>query len=59
MEGDVQYLQRRAQQEREAAMKAPHPKARAAHLELARRFEDFADAAIVRDRHFAPDLLSA
>jgi len=40
-------------------MKAPHPKARAAHLELARRFEEFADAAIVRDQHLVPDLLNA
>ena len=59
MEGDVEYLRRRAQQEKEAAMKARHPKAREAHLEMARRFEEFASAATVRDKHLGLDLLSA
>lgn len=57
MEGDVAYLCRRAQQEREAAMKAAHPKAREAHLEMAARFDDFAQAAMRRDHRL--DLLSA
>jgi len=59
MEGDVEYLRRRAQQEREAGMKAAHPKAREAHLQMAKRFEDFAVAAIARDKHLGLDLLSA
>lgn len=59
MEGDVEYLRRRAQQEKEAAMQAAHPKAREAHLELARRFDEFAQAATVRDKHLGLDLLGA
>jgi len=55
MEGDVQYLRRRAQQEREAAMGATHPAARAAHLEMAKRFEDFSIAANARDKQFGLD----
>ena len=59
MEGDVAYLRRRSQQEREAASRAAHPKAREAHLELARRFDEFSDAAAARDQHFGLDQLSA
>lgn len=57
MEGDVEYLRRRAQQEQEAAMNAAHPLARDAHLQMARRFEEFAVAAAVRDKHLGIDLL--
>jgi hypothetical protein len=55
MEGDVEYLRRRSQQEREAAMEAAHPRAREAHLELARRFDEFSEAALARDRHLGLD----
>ena len=44
MEGDAEYFSRRAQQEREAAMKAAHPSAREAHVSLAKRYEDLAGA---------------
>ena len=44
MEGDYIYFSRRAQEERRAAMKAPHPTARQAHLELADRYDDLAGA---------------
>jgi hypothetical protein len=46
MEADFTYFRRRAQEEREAAMKAPHPGARQAHVEMAERYDEFA-AAIV------------
>jgi len=36
---DLAYLRRRAAQEKEAAMRAAHPKARQCHLELAERYE--------------------
>lgn len=44
MEGDAIYLNRRASEERIAAMKAAHPNARRAHLEMARRYEELANA---------------
>lgn len=50
MEGDVAYCSRRAREEREAAMAAGHPKARDAHLELARRFDEVASASTTRDQ---------
>jgi F0F1-type ATP synthase gamma subunit len=46
MEGDSLYFSRRANEERVAAMKAAHPNARQAHLNLARQYEELA-AAIV------------
>ena len=42
IEGDAAYFTRRAQEERLAAMKAPHPAARQAHVELAERYRDLA-----------------
>lgn len=42
MERDVVYFGRRAQEERIAAMKASHPTARRAHLDMAARYEEFA-----------------
>lgn len=39
MRKDREYVRRRAMQEREAALKATHPKARQLHLELAKRLE--------------------
>ena len=47
MDGDAIYFNRRATEEREAAMGAPHPHARRAHIELAQRYQELA-AAITR-----------
>jgi hypothetical protein len=44
MEGDSLYFSRRANEERVAAMKAAHPNARQAHLDLALRYEELARA---------------
>ena len=44
MNGDAAYFQRRALAEREAGMRAAHLNAREAHLEMARRYEEFASA---------------
>ena len=51
MEGDAAYFARRASQEREAALKAAHPSARQAHLELAGRYDDLAQSIIARAKH--------
>ena len=40
MESDRTYFLRRAAAERAAAISAAHPMARAAHLEMARRYEE-------------------
>jgi hypothetical protein len=42
MEGDSNYFIRRANEERIAAMKAAHPRARNAHLEMAERYAQLA-----------------
>jgi hypothetical protein len=52
MQSDVAYLMKRASEERTAAMRAPHPNARQSHLELAGRYQDMADAIIVRQQIF-------
>ena len=44
METDVDYFTRRAAEERRAAMKAAHPTAREAHLEMAERYAELAGA---------------
>lgn len=44
MEGDSIYFSRRAHEERTAAMKAAHPSARSAHLEMARRYDELSSA---------------
>jgi len=44
MECDSAYFQRRASEERRAAMAAVNPNAREAHLEMARRYDDIASA---------------
>ena len=44
MEADFAYFSRRAREERVAAMKAPHPTARQAHIELAERYDELAAA---------------
>jgi hypothetical protein len=50
MEGDQEYFSRRAQEEREAAMKASHPVARQSHLELAERYRELAEAIASHER---------
>lgn len=40
MEADTAYFRRRAVEERAAAMKAAHPNARQAHLDLASGYDD-------------------
>jgi hypothetical protein len=42
-DSDANYFRRRASEERLAAMKAAHPEARSAHLELATRYDDLSD----------------
>ncbi len=59
IEGDGAYFGRRANEERVAAMKAPHPKARKAHLEMAGRYDDLATAIVVRECGFDPAPKSA
>ena len=44
MKGDASYFARRALEERNAALKAPHPEAQRAHLEMAERYEDMETA---------------
>ena len=44
MEGDANYFSRRANEERVAAMKAAHPGARSAHLQMASRYDELASA---------------
>jgi hypothetical protein len=41
---DVTYFGLRAYEETKAALEAAHPQARAAHLEMARRYDELADA---------------
>ena len=43
MERDSAYFARRAQEEREAALKSPHAGAREAHLALAEQYEAVAN----------------
>jgi hypothetical protein len=59
MEGDGIYFGRRASEERIAAMKAPHPRARKAHLELADRYNDLATAIQSRERPLSRNVNSA
>lgn len=51
MEGDAAYFRRRAVDERAAALKAKHPNARQAHLDLAHRYDDLARSILERDQH--------
>jgi hypothetical protein len=59
MESEGTYCSRRAQEEREAAMKASHPKARQAHLELAETYEGRSRAVAANLRRSAMRLVSA
>ena len=44
MHEDIHYYALRASEERLAAMRSAHPSARAAHLEMARRYQEMVDA---------------
>ena len=44
MERDAVYFGRRAKQERAAAMKAPDPRARKAHRDMADRYNELSNA---------------
>ena len=59
MEGDGIYFGRRANEERIAAMNAPHPQARKAHLDMADRYDDLAVAIAERDQVFGQELNGA
>jgi len=52
MESDTLYFSRRAHEEREAAIKAAHPSARQAHLDMAGRYDDLARAMSAHDERF-------
>jgi hypothetical protein len=51
MESDVIYFGRRAGEERRAAMRAAHPGARQAHLDMAQRYDELITAIDSGDRH--------
>ena len=53
MDGDFAYFSRRAQEERIAAMKARHPTARRAHIDMAERYENLAAAISAQDVRMA------
>ena len=55
MESDAAFFTRRAREERFAATKAEHPKARKAHLEMAARYADLASAIEGRPLDDDPD----
>jgi hypothetical protein len=44
MKGDATYFDRRAKEERIAALKCAHPAARQSHLDMARRYDELASA---------------
>jgi hypothetical protein len=50
MEGNLTYFRRRASQERTATLKAGHPHARQAHLDMANRYEDLIRAIAATER---------
>ncbi|MCH8616679.1 hypothetical protein LZ016_11285 [Sphingomonas sp. SM33] len=54
MESDAVYFRRRASEENLAAIRADHPRARKAHLELAGRYDDLADAIDEQERSALP-----
>ena len=56
MEADFTYFSHRAQQERVAGMKARHPTARQAHLEMADRYDELANAIAAHDRHVSRNM---
>jgi hypothetical protein len=50
--GDASYFKHRALEQSEAAAKAQHPNARKAHLELSRRYQEFAEAILAQQRRY-------
>jgi hypothetical protein len=56
MESDAAFFTRRAREERFAATKAEHPRARKAHLEMAARYADLASAIEGKPLDDDPDL---
>jgi hypothetical protein len=46
MLGNANYFSRRANEERIAAMKAAHPNARSAHLQMAERYTQLARSSV-------------
>jgi hypothetical protein len=57
MEGDAAYRTRRAPEEKAAARKATHPKAREANLELAQRFDELARSITSSEKSLGLDLV--
>ena len=58
MEDDATYFSRRASEERTVAMKAAHPSARRAHLELAQRYDDLARSITARHQYLGLHLFN-
>ena len=56
MESDRAYFARRAAEEKEAAMRAAHPSARAPHLELAARYDDLAHHIEHHEKHLGAEV---
>jgi hypothetical protein len=59
MERDAVYFSRRANEERIAAMRAEHPQARQAHLEMAKRYRELTISAPPDRLAASPDVISA
>jgi hypothetical protein len=59
MEADFTYFRRRAREEREAAMKAPHAGARQAHVEMADRYDELAEAIAAHNQTLSRQSISA
>ena len=53
MESDLSYFRRRASEERTAALHAKHATARAAHLQMAERYEDLVRAISAQEQRLA------
>jgi hypothetical protein len=58
MERDAAYFTRRANEERAAAMRAAHPTARKAHLEMAERYRERSAALTAGPPVLGPDIIS-
>jgi hypothetical protein len=59
MATEVEYYSHRAREEREAAMRAPHPRAREIHRELAEAYELRVRELSAESRRSAMHLVSA
>jgi hypothetical protein len=55
---DQTYFGWRAYEETQAALEAVHPQARAAHFEMAKRYQDLADAIATTEEHIGLHPLS-